>query len=196
VHGKVSQSGGTKEQAFMLWQRAPAFPVAGSTIFVRFMVYGMRFPFTAFSGANHTVYSWVGTTKGLASPDQGDPGKVYCLADYNGVSIEPEWSGYYRDTSVHFKDANQASQWHCWEYEIDNAGGPPPGASGPAMPHIWEDGVALKLAEAGSSAPYNAVPFEAVMFGLYSPQTDDAVADYWFDDVAVSKSRINCPPPK
>jgi hypothetical protein len=195
VHGQVSQSSATKQQAFMLLQGA-GFPVSGTTIFIRFMVYGTRFPFTGFSGPNHTIYSWVGTTKGLTSPDQGDPGKVYGLADYNGVSIEPEWDGYYRDTSVHFKDANQADQWHCWEYEIDNAGGPPPGASGPAMPHIWEDGAELKLAEAGASAPYNAIAFEAVEFGLYSPQTDDAEADYWFDDVAVSKSRINCPPAK
>ena len=50
------------------------------------------------------------------------------------------------------------------------------------------------LALAGDkTVPYNAAPFEGLMFSLWSPQTDTAVADYWIDDVAISKQRINCP---
>lgn len=191
-HGKVSQSGGSKEQAFMLAEGAP-FPVTGSTFYMRFMLYGTRFPFTGVSEANHIALAWVGSSKALNSPDRGATNEGYMLADYNGVSIEPMWSGYFRDTSRHFKDANQANKWHCWEFEIDNAGGPPPGQGGVALPRIWEDGVELKLSPAGSGATYAAIPFEAILFSLWSPQTDTAAADYWVDDVAVSKSRINCP---
>ncbi|MFL5308655.1 MAG: hypothetical protein ACJ8F1_25805 [Polyangia bacterium] len=113
------------------------------------------------------------------------------FADYNGVSIEPMWSGYYRDTGKHFQDADQANAWHCWEIEIDNAGGAPSGGTGVARPHIWEDGVALNLVAKGGN--YAAIPFQSILFSLWAPQTDDAIADYWIDDVAVSKSRINCP---
>lgn len=194
-HGKVSQSGGSKEQAFMLAEGAP-FPVTGTTFYMRFMLYGTRFPFTGVSDANHIALAWVGSSKALNSPDRGATNEGYMLADYNGVSIEPMWSGYFRDTSKHFKDANQANKWHCWEFEIDNAGGPPPGQGGVALPHIWEDGVELKLSPAGSGATYAAIPFEAILFSLWSPQTDTSAADYWVDDVAVSKSRINCPAPK
>jgi hypothetical protein len=194
-HGKVSQSGGSKEQAFMLAEGAP-FPVTGSTFYMRFMLYGTRFPFTGVSDANHIALAWVGSRKALNSPDRGATNEGYMLADYNGVSIEPMWSGYFRDTSRHFKDANEANKWHCWEFEIDNAGGPPPGQGGVALPHIWEDGVELKLSPAGSGATYAAVPFEAILFSLWSPQTDTSAADYWVDDVAVSKSRINCPAAK
>lgn len=197
-HGKVSQSGGSKEQAFMLAEGAPAFPVSGTTLYVRFMLYSTRFPFTGFSDPNHIALAWVGSSKALNSPDRGATNEGYMLADYNGVSIEPMWSGYYRDTSRHFKDANQANAWRCWEFEIDNAGGPPAGAKGVALPHIWQDGVELKLSPAGNAATseYAAIPFEAVMFALWSPQTDTSAADYWIDDVAVSKTRINCPPAK
>ncbi len=194
IHGKVSQSGAGKEQAFMLAQQAPSFPVTGTTLYLRFMMYGTRFPFTGVTTANHVAIAWIGSAKGLNAPDQGETNKGYLFADYNGISIEPMWNGYFRDTSKHFKDANQANAWHCWEILIDNAGGPPPGATGAALPHIWEDGVALKLAAAGSAdAQYAAIPFEAIMFSLWSPQADTSVADYWIDDVAVSKSRINCP---
>jgi hypothetical protein len=192
-HGQVSQSGATKEQAFMLAQQAPAFPVAGKTFYLRFMLYGTRFPFTGVSTANHVAMAWIGSTKALNSPDRGATDEGFILADYNGVSIEPMWSGYYRDTSKHFKDANQANGWHCWEVEIDHENGPPAGgATGPALPHIWEDGSELKLSEKGGGN-YAAVPFEALLFSLWSPQSDNAVADYWVDDVVVSKSRINCP---
>lgn len=197
-HGKVSQgnSGGTKEQAFMLAQQAPAFPVSSKTLYLRFMLYGTRYPFTGVSDANHIAMAWIGSTKALSSPDRGATNEGFILADYNGVSIEPMWSGYYRDTSKHFKDANQANAWHCWEVEIDNQNGPPAGgATGPALPHIWEDGAELKLSEKGGGN-YAAIPFEAVLFSLWSPQNDTAVADYWVDDVAVSKSRINCPASK
>ncbi|HVY38228.1 MAG TPA: hypothetical protein VHM31_09835 [Polyangia bacterium] len=190
-HGKVSQAAATKEQAFMLAQQAPSFPVSGTTFYLRFMMYGARFPFTSFSDANHTVIAWIGSTKALNAPDRGATDEGYMFADYNGISIEPMWSGYYRDTSKHFKDASQANAWHCWEIEIDNAGGAPSGGTGVARPHIWEDGVALNLVAKGGN--YAAIPFEAILFSLWSPQTDDAVADYWIDDVAVSKSRIDCP---
>ena len=194
-HGKVSQSGGSKEQAFMLAEGAP-FPVTGTTFYMRFMLYGTRFPFTGVSDANHIALAWVGSSKALNSPDRGATNEGYMLADYNGIAIQPMWSGYFRDTTRHFKDANQANKWHCWEFEIDNAGGPPPGQGGVALPHIWEDGVELKLSPAGSGATYAAIPFEAILFSLWSPQTDTSAADYWVDDVAVSKSRINCPAAK
>lgn len=194
-HGQVSQDGGSKEQAFMLAEGAP-FPVTGSTFYMRFMLYGTRFPFTGVSTPNHIALAWVGSSKALNSPDRGATNEGYMLADYNGVSIEPMWSGYFRDTSKHFKDANQANKWHCWEFEIDNAGGPPSGQGGVALPHIWEDGVELKLSPAGSGATYAAIPFEAILFSLWSPQADNAAADYWVDDVAVSKSRIDCPAAK
>ena len=196
-HGKVSQgnSGGTKEQAFMLAQQAPAFPVTSKTFYLRFRVFGTRFPFTGVSDANHIAMAWIGSSKALSTPDKGATNEGFILADYNGVSIEPMWSGYYRDTSKHFKDANQANAWHCWEVEIDTQNGPPAGgATGPALPHIWEDGTELKLSEKGGGN-YAAVPFEALLFSLWSPQNDTAVADYWIDDVAVSKSRINCAAP-
>jgi hypothetical protein len=192
-HGQVSQAGATKEQAFMLAEGSPAFPVAGTTFFLRFMLYGTRFPYTGFTGANHTALAWVGSSKALNSPDRGATNEGYILADYNGVAVQPMWSGYFRDTSKHFKDAEQANKWHCWEVEIDNAGGPPPGQGGAALPHIWEDGVELKLSPAGSGATYAAIPFEALLFSLWSPQTDTSAADYWVDDVAAAKSRINCP---
>ena len=111
-HGKVSQSGASKEQAFMLAEGAP-FPVTGSTFYMRFMLYATRFPFTGVSEANHIALAWVGSSKALNSPDRGATNEGYMLADYNGVSIEPMWSGYFRDTSRHFKDANQANKWHC-----------------------------------------------------------------------------------
>jgi hypothetical protein len=193
-HGQVSQSGASKEQAFMLAEGAPSFPVTGKTFYMRFMLYGTRFPFTGVTSANHIALAWVGSSKALNSPDRGATNEGYMLADYNGVSIEPMWSGYFRDTSRHFKDASQANKWHCWEFEIDNENGPPPGAAGVALPHIWEDGTELKLSRAGSGDTYAAIPFEAIMFSLWSPQADNAPADYWVDDVAVSKSRINCPP--
>ena len=80
--------------------------------------------------------------------------------------------------------------------EIANTGGPPAGgATGPALPHIWEDSVELKLSEKGGGN-YAAITFEAVLFSLWSPQTDTSAADYWIDDVAVSTSRVNCPAPK
>jgi hypothetical protein len=195
-HGKVAQSGAAKEQAFMLAEGAPAFPVAGKTAFLRFMLYGTRFPFTGVTTANHSVFAWIGSTKALNNPDRGATNEGYMFADYNGVAIEPMWSGYFRDTTRHLKDANQANNWHCWEVEIDNAGGPPPGAAGVALPHIWEDSVELKLNRAGSGDTYAAISFEAILFSLWSPQADNADADYWVDDVAFSPSRINCPEAK
>ena len=148
----------------MLAQGAPAFPVAGKTAFLRFMLYGTRFPFTGVTTANHSVFAWIGSSKALANPDRGATNEGYMFADYNGVSIEPMWSGYFRDTTRHLKDAAQANKWHCWEVEIDNAGGPPPGAPGVALPHIWEDSVELKLNRAGSGDTYAAITFEAILF--------------------------------
>jgi hypothetical protein len=192
IHGTVSQHT-NKEQVFMVAQNAPAFPVSGPTFFLRFMIYGTRYPFTGVTDPNHIALAWVGSKTAMVNPDQGDPGHAYMLSDYNGVSIEPQWSGYYRDTTTHFKDAKQANGWHCWEVEMSNTGGPPPGgATGVASFHIWEDGTELKLSEKGGGN-YPAISFEALMFALYSPQTDVAPADMWIDDVAVSKSRINCP---
>ena len=192
-HGQVSQSGASKQQAFMIAEGAPAFPVAGTKFFLRFMLYGTRFPFTGHKDANHIGLAWIGSSKALNSPDRGATNEGYILADYNGVAVQPMWSGYFRDTTKHFKDPEQANKWHCWEVEIDNAGGPPTGQAGVALPHIWEDGTELKLSPAGSGATYPAIPFEALLFSLWSPQSDTAAADYWVDDVAVSKSRINCP---
>jgi len=182
-------SNNNSQYTFMTAAGAPTFPVATDKLYVRFMLYVARWP-----AGTHTRLAWVGTAQALSTPQRGFDGAGYSLCNYNGIAIERFASGYFRNTSKHLVDASRRDKWSCFEFEIDNKGGPPPRGSGTALPHIWEDGQEYSLALAGSkSVPYNAIPFEALQFSIWSPQSDAVAADYWVDDVVMSKVRINCP---
>lgn len=179
-------------RAYILRQGA-GFPVTGNTYFVRFMLYIGRYMDNGSGMHNRMV--WMGPVSTLMS---GASGPGYGFATYNGIAIErytQPGGGFQRDTSQHMEDASRANKWQCFELELDNAGGAPPGenADSTVMPHIWQDGTALKLGAGGSKETWNAQPFEALQFSLWCPQTDTMAVDYWIDDVVVSTQRINCP---
>jgi len=177
------------EQAYILTQGAPVFPVAGGRVFVRFMLYNVRYP--SAPGA-HTRLAWVGAAATLAA---GGNGEGYVFADFNGIAIErlATNQGFFRNTSQHMNDPARVGRWQCFEFEVDNMGGPPPGGTGTVLPHIWQEGQALTLAFGGNNANWNASVFEALQFSLWSPQTDTMPADYWIDDVVMGTQRVNCP---
>lgn len=183
------------QRAYMLTQGAPGFPVVSDILYVRFMFYIGRY-ITLSSGVHNRI-AWVGSSAQLASGGGNGPG--YIFATYNGIGIERLETnhGFQRDTTQHMDDASRANKWQCFEFSIDNKGGVPPGekANSTTRPHIWQDGVELKLAAGGSSEAWLAAPFEALQFSLWCPQTDTKGTDYWIDDVVVSTSRIGCPAP-
>jgi hypothetical protein len=187
-HGKVSNN---SQYTFMTANQAPTFPVNSSKVFVRFMLFITQWPSAT---ATHTRLAWLGTNEALSTPQRGFDGAGYNLCNYNGIAIERFASGYYRNTSANMRDSSRVGKWSCFEMEIDNAGGPPTGGVGNALPHIFENDKEYTLALAGDhSVPYNAIKFEALQFSLWSPQTDTVTADYWIDDVVMSTQRINCP---
>jgi len=95
-----------------------------------------------------------------------------------------------------FWKLSRSLAWHCWEVEIDDQNGPPAGgATGPALPHIWEDGSELKLSENGGDN-YGRHPFRSVALLPLVPTSGQCGRRYWIDDVAVSKSHIDCPTSK
>ena len=185
------------QRAYILTQGAPVFPVAADTLFVRFMLYIGRYmsvPGTSI----HNRIAWVGAASTLAS---GGNGPGYAFVTYNGIAIERLTNpnqGFERDTSQHLDDAARQNTWQCFEFEIDNKGGVPPGegSGSTVMPHIWQAGTELRLAAAGSSENWLPAPFEALQFSLWCPQTDPMPTDYWIDDILMSDRRINCPPAK
>lgn len=182
------------QRAYILAQGAPVFPVAGDRLYVRFMLYIGRY--ISVSGTSiHNRIAWVGAASTLSS---GGNGPGYSFATYNGITIERLTNpnqGFQRDTSQHLDDVSRQGKWQCFEFEIDNKGGVPPGeqSSSTVMPHIWQEGTELKLAAAGSSEAWLPVPFEALQFSLWCPQTDPMATDYWIDDVVMSTERIKCP---
>jgi hypothetical protein len=183
------------QRAYILTQGAPAFPVTADAVYVRFMMYIGRY--MSVSGTStHNRIAWLGSAATLAS---GGNGPGYAFVTYNGIAVERLTNpsqGFQRDASQHMDDASRQNKWQCFEFEIDNKGGVPSGeqSSSTTVPHIWQEGQALKLSAAGSSEPWLPVPFEALQFSLWSPQTDPMPTDYWIDDIAMSTQRIQCPP--
>jgi hypothetical protein len=187
-HGKVDNN---RQYTFMTAEQAPIFPVASEKLFVRFMLLITQWPS---STATHTRLAWVGTTQALSTPQQGFDGAGYVLCNYNGVAIERLDSGFFRNTATNLREPTRVGKWACFEMEIDNTGGPPPGGVGAALPHIFEADKEYTLALAGDkSVAWNGVKFEALQFSLWSPQTDTVTADYWIDDVVMSTQHIGCP---
>jgi hypothetical protein len=182
------------QRAYILTQGAPVFPVAGDTLYVRFMMYIGRYMSVAGTSIHNRI-AWVGAAATLAS---GGNGPGYAFVTYNGVAVERLTNpsqGFQRDTGQHLDDVSREGKWQCFEFEIDNKGGVPAGeqSSSTTMPHIWQEGTELKLAAAGSSEPWLPAPFEALQFSLWCPQTDPMPTDYWIDDVVMSTKRIGCP---
>jgi hypothetical protein len=183
-HGKVTAN----DSAYMIAQAAPLFPVASDTLYVRFMLYVQKYPNAS---TMHTRLAWVGTTAAL---NNNANGQGYAMETYNGIGIERISSGHYRDTSQRMTDAANTGKWLCWEFEIDNKGGPPPGVQGAALTHLWREGTELKLAvKGGESENWGAITFGLLNFSLFAYQTADEVADFWIDDVAMNTKRIGCP---
>lgn len=186
--GKVN---GASAYALLYTAEPAVFPVVSSKLFVRFMLYIQRYPQNS---PMHTRLVSLGSARALSNPFQPADGQGYVLADYNGIAVERLSSGYFRDTQRRFADAARVGKWQCFELGIDNQGGPVPGGNGAALPHIWEGGQELSLALSGDkNVPYGAIPFEALQLSLFAYQTDTGTADYWIDDIVVSKERIGCP---
>lgn len=181
------------DKVYIFTKDAP-FPIMADRIFVRFMMYINRFT-AAPPTAMHTRIAWVGPSSVLLS---GANGAGYAFATYNGIAIErildPN-KGWQRDTTQHMEDAARQGKWQCFEFELDNKGGVPPGekAGSTMMPHIWQDGKELSLAAGGTSDVWQAVSFESLQFSLWCQQTDPMPSEYWLDDIVVSTQRINCP---
>lgn len=175
-----------KDEAYIRASSAPVFPVKGNQIFVRFMMYVQTYP-----NANpmHVRFSWVGTSGVSSNTD----GSGYTMCTYNGVAIERIASGYLRDTNQAMTQAANQNKWVCWEYEISNTDGPANGEGGTVLPRIWREGTALTLNMAGGKVNWNPASFDLVQFSLFAYQSDPTIAHYWFDDIAVSTSRIGCP---
>jgi len=182
-HGTVN-----RDAAFMLAQRANVFPVQGNTLFVRFMFFIERY---SMGNPMHNRIVWVGSN--VASNNGAGTG--YAFETYNGVGIErvATGGGHFRDTSQRLTDASNVGKWLCWEFEIDNKGGPIPTGTGTVLPHLWREGSERKLAISGTATNWNPVPWAMLQFGLYAYQPDTSATDYWVDDVVMNTARIGCP---
>ena len=109
-------------------------------------------------------------------------------------AIERIASGYFRDTSQAMNAAsNNVKQWVCWEFEIDNKGGPIDGGGGTARPHIWRNDSELSLKVTGSKVNWDPVPWDILQFSVFTYQPSTVPVDFWLDDVAMSKTKIGCP---
>jgi hypothetical protein len=180
-HGTVNH-----DEAYVIAQGAPVFPVASDTLFVRFMMYIERW---SIGNPMHNRLVWVGSSGALTNQDATG----YAMETYNGIGVERIASGHFRTTLQHLTDASNLGKWLCWEMEIDNKGGPIPTGTGTALPHLFREGTELSLAISGNKDNWNAVPFNLLQFSLFAYQSDTAPADYWVDDIAMSSKRIGCP---
>lgn len=181
----------------MSTQGAPLFPVAGNTLFVRFMVYVKTYPGSQ-NEEMHTRLLWIGSSSMVLDTSGGgittNNNKVYAMETYNGIGVERLSSGHYRDTSQRMSGAPNLGQWLCWEMEVDNAGGPPAGVKGAALTHLWRQGTELKLAvKGGESENWGAVPFEKLNVSFFAYQTAAEPSDFWIDDLVMDTKRIGCP---
>ncbi|HEX2874918.1 MAG TPA: hypothetical protein VHP33_26890 [Polyangiaceae bacterium] len=200
---KAAHFGGSLKSSnsvHMSTQGAPVFPVAGNTLFVRFMMYVKTYPGSQ-NEEMHTRLLWIGSSDmvldtsgaGISTNDN----KVYAMETYNGIGVERLSSGHYRDTSQRMSAAPNLGQWLCWEMEVDNAGGPPAGLKGAALTHLWRQGTELKLAvKGGESETWGAVPFEKLNVSFFAYQTAAESADFWIDDLVMDTKRIGCPEPR
>lgn len=176
---------------------APLFPVAGNTLFVRFMMYVKTYPGSQ-NEEMHTRLLWIGSSGMVLDTSGGgittNNNKVYAMETYNGIGVERLSSGHYRDTSQRMSAAPNLGQWLCWEMEVDNAGGPPAGVKGAALTHLWRQGTELKLAvKGGESETWGAVPFEKLNVSFFAYQTAAEPSDFWIDDLVMDTKRIGCP---
>lgn len=176
---------------------APIFPVAGNTLFVRFMMYVKTYPGSQ-NEEMHTRLLWIGSSSMVLDTSNGgintNNNKVYALETYNGIGVERLSSGHYRDTSQRMSAAPNLGQWLCWEMEVDNAGGPPAGVNGAAITRLWREGTELKLAvKGGESETWGAVPFEKLNVSFFAYQTASEPSDFWIDDLVMDTKRIGCP---
>lgn len=163
-------------------------PVEDSEVaHVRFMMYTASYP--ASSGV-HTRLALLG----LSNAASGSPYTSYSLATYNGLAMERVNSIYLRDTGTRLDDSKLQNRWVCFEFGVDKTGG-----DGNVKVHIWIDGQNLSLSPAGSSShgqtsnSWDPVVFEMFMIGLYGYQSDSQLADYWIDDLLVTRDRVGCP---
>lgn len=176
---------------------APVFPVAGNTLFVRFMMYVKTYPGSQ-NEEMHTRLLWIGSSSMVLDTSNGgintNNNKVYAMETYNGIGVERLSSGHYRDTSQRMSAAPNLGDWLCWEMEVDNAGGPPVGVKGAAITRLWRQGTELKLAvKGGESETWGAVPFEKLNVSFFAYQTASEPSDFWIDDLVMDTKRIGCP---
>jgi hypothetical protein len=178
------------DTVYMAAQGAPVFPVSGDTLFVRYLLYVDTWATPAAGQPMHERLAWIGSSNMARNAD----GSGYTFATYNGIAIERIASGYFRDTSQAMNaDSNNVKQWVCWEFEIDNKGGPIDGGGGTARPHIWRNDSALSLKVTGSKVNWDPVPWDILQFSLFTYQPSTVPVDFWLDDVAMSKTKIGCP---
>jgi hypothetical protein len=178
-------------------QGAPVFPVPGDSLFVRYMMFVQTYPGSK-NEEMHTRLVWVGFQGMVLNTSAGgintNNNKVYAMETYNGIGVERLSSGHYRDTSMRMPQAPNVGQWVCWEFEVDNKGGPPAGVSGGALTHVWREGSELKLSvKGGEGETWGPVPFEMLNFSFFSYQTASEPSDFWLDDLAMDTKRIGCP---
>lgn len=190
AHFRGTPNGDT---VFMAAQGAPVFPISGDTLFVRYLLYVDTWATPASGQPMHERLAWIGSSNMARNAD----GSGYAFATYNGIAIERLASGYFRDTSQAMNAvSNNVKQWVCWEFEIDNQGGPiDGGGGGTARPHIWRNDseLSLKVTGSGSNVSWDPVPWDILQFSVFTYQPSTVAVDFWLDDVAVSKTRIGCP---
>jgi hypothetical protein len=178
------------DAVYMAAQGAPVFPVSGDTLFVRYLLYVDTWATPASGQPMHERLAWIGSADMARNRD----GSGYTFATYNGIAIERIASGYYRDTSQAMNAAsNNVKQWVCWEFEIDNKGGPIEGGGGTARPRIWRNDSELSLKVAGGKVNWDPVPWDILQFSLFTYQRSTVPVDFWLDDVVMSHTKIGCP---
>jgi hypothetical protein len=184
---KVTTSGAMSyQQAFVSLEKI--FPVAGNAFYGRMMIYATK---AANDGVHWTMIEGEGANaaQGITNAQvrYGGQHEQRLMANYDST-------GKKSDCWKHSATKMPEAKWACMEWYFDGATN---------TQKFWLDGAAIDditvvdqgegCVDQGTAGKWIYPSFSRLNLGWASYQTDDP-REVWIDDVAVSTTKIGCPP--